>query len=155
MEMKYAQISPEGMFKVVVERIIIHDTPMRMHYEYKYVVETRQTQNDFVNMFVALVVRHGKCPASVYAKLMGLEQRGMMTTLITLTGVGINEWTDAFAAAISETLLRETKLPVGKIAVAAGWDLKANGLSILSRWFINRYGCSPLKWRRENSTPRA
>lgn len=150
METKYTQIRPEDVFTVTVERTVKHDTREKMHYEYAFTVKVCKTQNDFINLFAELLVRHGRHPASFYAELMSVNERGLMTTLQTLTGVGIREWVDAFAAKVSETLLSETTLSIGEIAIAAGWSSQVNGLSCFSRWFEKCYNCSPFKWRQEN-----
>jgi AraC-like DNA-binding protein len=124
-----------------------HDTRYKMHYEYTFTVETRPTRNDFIDLFATLVAAHGKRTAAFYAHIIGTDEWLLKATLKTLSGAGIREWTDALAAAVAETLLRETSLPVGEIAAAAGWGAAKGGRGIFTRWFTRRYKCSPLDWR--------
>jgi AraC-like DNA-binding protein len=112
-------------------------------------VTARPTRNDFIDRFAALVIAHGKRPAKTYARLLGTEVWLLKATLKALSGVGIRDWTNALAAAVAETLLRETSLPMGRIAAAAGWP-SPNGGTIFSRWFAQRYRCTPLEWRYAN-----
>lgn len=146
---KYTQIRPEGVFTVAVERTVKHDTREKMHYEYTFRVEARATQNDFIDHFARLVARHGKCPGKTYAAMMDIDESGFKAALTAITGAGIREWTDAMAAAVAETLLRETSLPVGDIARAAGF-IGRGGRGTFSRWFRERYKCTPLDWRWGN-----
>lgn len=134
------------MFTVVVVRTIKHDTSDTMHYEYKFRVEVRETANDFINLFARLVVLYGKDSGKTYASMMDVDEKGFNAALMALTGVGVNEWTDALATAVAETLLRETSLPIKKIAHAAGWSGRG-AQSSFSRWFSKRYKCAPSKWR--------
>lgn len=140
---KYIQIQPEGMFIVTVERTVKYDTLTKMHYEFSYTVALRPTANDFINQFAALVVAHGKQQGKVYASLLGTSNHGLTVTLLTLTGAGVREWTDAFAGAVSEALLRETDWQVGRIARAVGFG----SVSLFGRWFGKRYKRTPLEWR--------
>ncbi|MDR2937115.1 MAG: hypothetical protein LBU80_07240 [Rikenellaceae bacterium] len=89
-----------------------------MHYEYTFRIEARATTNDFIDLFARLAPPTASCPA--YTRMMGIDEHGFKAALAALTGAGIREWTDVFAAAVSEALLRETPLPLGDIARAAG-----------------------------------
>jgi AraC-like DNA-binding protein len=133
------------VFAVVVERTVKQDRGNKLHYEYGYRVEVRQTANDFIDLFARLVVRHGKRPAKTYARLLGTDEALLKATLRLLSGTDVRGWTDALARAVAETLLRETYLPVGRIAAAVGWSV-----GIFSHWFRRQYKRAPLDWRYMN-----
>ena len=116
---KYTQIGPVGVFTVAVERAVKHDSRDKMHYEYAFRIEARPTQNDFIDHFARLLAAHGKAPGVSYARMMGIDETLFKAALTAITGAGIREWTGTFAAVVAKTLLRETSLPVGRIASAA------------------------------------
>ncbi|MDR2967995.1 MAG: hypothetical protein LBV32_00135, partial [Tannerellaceae bacterium] len=119
METKYRKIPPAEMFAVTVEREVKHDTPLKMHYEFSFRVEAKHSENDFINLFAALVVAHGRHRAEAYAAMMGVDHLQLTTTLTTLSGAGIQEWTDVFMGMVAEALLRETDWQVARIAKEA------------------------------------
>ena len=148
---KYTKISPEGMFSVAVNRSLEYCKNEMMKYEYTFTIDVKPTQNDFINMFAGLVARHGKCSSLEYAKMMGIDETYFNYALIALTGVGIREWTDAMTAAVAETLLRETSLPVYRIAESVGLSTERSKTGMFCRWFVKRYKCTPRQWKHANN----
>jgi AraC-like DNA-binding protein len=148
-ETRYTPIRPEGTFTVAVERTVRHDSRERMHYEYAFRVEARATTNDFVDHFARLVAAHGRLSGKACARMMGIDETGFKAALAALTGAGVREWADTFAATVAETLLRETSLPLGDIARATGFTGRG-GRGSFSRWFRDRYKCTPREWRWAN-----
>lgn len=147
MDTKYTKIPPTGMFTVTVGRSLKQDTSETFSYEYSFKVEAGHSENDFINLFVKLVVAHGKRSAATYAAMMGVSELQLTTTLLTLSGVGILEWTDTYAGAIAEKLLLETKWQVKRVAKEAGFSSQG----VFGKFFYRRYGYSPSKWRWRKS----
>lgn len=142
--MKYIPIRPEDRFKVAVERTVKHDSPDKIHYEYTYTVEVVPSECSFLNLFAALVVRHGNRNTSFYAPAMGIEEYQLHVTLQTLSGAGIRNWTDAYANVMAETLLRETDWRVGRIAQEAHFL----STTTFDRFFHRTHHTTPKQWRK-------
>jgi AraC-like DNA-binding protein len=143
MKAAYQPIRPEGMFLVTVTKSLVPDTMVRLHYEFAYTVACRPSPNDFINQFAELVCRNGKKPAKTYAAMLGVGELQLVEALHALSGAGIREWTDAFAQAVGEALLRDTNWTIGRVAQEA----RFTSLSIFSRFFRKKYKCTPQEWR--------
>ncbi len=143
---KYPKKSPEGVFRVAVERSVEHDTREQMHYEYTYTVETVPTGCDFLDLFASLIMRRGNVPAKQYATRLGVTEKQLTGTLAALSGANFRDWTDAFAGAVAETLLRETNWPIARIARAT----RMSSSRAFNYFFLRRYKCTPQEWRWAN-----
>ncbi len=145
-ETKYLPKTPAAVFTARVERVVVHDSRTKMHYEYTLRVEATPTGCEFLDLFARHVMLIGKAPAEVFAARLGVGELQLTTTLATLSGAGIREWTDTFAAAVVERLLAETDWKIGRVAEAAHFT----SLTTFSRWFGRRYKCAPHVWRWRN-----
>lgn len=143
---KYIQIRPVDMFRVAVGRSVKHDSSEKMHYEYTHTVEVVPSECRFLNLFAALVARHGNRSSAFYAAAMGVGERQLQITLQTLSGAGIHDWTDAHGSTVAETLLRDTNWEIERIGRATHFLSAVT----FSRFFSRTHGCSPMKWRWSN-----
>jgi AraC-like DNA-binding protein len=143
---KYLKKSPAGVFRGAVESTVKHDSRERMHYEYSYKVEIVSTGCDFLDHFAALVTRHGNVHAKHYAAMLGVTEKQLTATITALSGAGFRDWTDEFAGAVAEALLRGTNWQVARISRAA----LMSSPRAFNYFFRRRYKCTPQEWRWAN-----
>jgi AraC-like DNA-binding protein len=99
--------------------------------------------NDFIDIFVSLLRRHGHRPALFYAKKTGIPPDLFTAAVQALTGEYAVECIRQYTDLATCELLRETQLSIGKIAAKMGFD----SISAFSQFFSRTHRCSPSEWR--------
>lgn len=143
-ERPYKLINPAEVFSATVEVTMKKVTALKMRREYTCNIEVKPTGCEFLDVFARLVAAHGKKREPFYATRMGVEGNSLHATIIALSGVRVNDWSDVFASTMVEALLSKTNWPISRIAETAHFS----GPIVFNQWFRRKYKCKPHEWRQ-------
>ena len=108
------------------------------------VVRTNTTESDKVREFVWILLPDGSCSIEQVAQHMGVDRRSVQRRL-DREGTTFSSIVEAVRMEMVGRYLNDPHRPLYSIAPLLGFS----SLSAFSRWFRDRYGCSPSNWRAE------
>jgi AraC-like DNA-binding protein len=99
------------------------------------------TLRDRVREMIELLLPAGRCSASQVASNLGMDRRTLHRRLAS-RGETFSSVLDATRADMAERFLRSGRYSLSEISLMLGFSAPSG----LSRWFRQRYGCSPSEW---------
>src|SRR5262245_9344082 len=105
-------------------------------------VRTNTTSSDKVRELVWMLLPEGSCSIEQIAQHMGVDRRSVQRRL-DREGATFSSIVEAVRMEMVGRYLDDPNRPLYLIAQLLGFS----SLSAFSRWFTDRYGCSPSKWR--------
>ena len=105
--------------------------------------ENRPTGNDFVDLFASLVRRYGNRQVITYAKMMGLEPRLLMASMVAMSGMGAREWLCEYLRLASCDLLANTDWPISEVGRILGFTSAGS----FNQFFSRQQKAQPYEWR--------
>jgi AraC-like DNA-binding protein len=122
--------------------------PVFARYIRKYLdliaVRTNTTASDKVRECVWMLLPEGSCSIEQIAQHMGVDRRSVQRRL-DREGATFSSIVEAVRMEMVGRYLDDPNRPLYVIARLLGFS----SLSAFSRWFRDRYGCSPSNWRAE------
>jgi AraC-like DNA-binding protein len=116
-------------------------TPTRQYLEL-IAVRTNTTTSDKLREFVWMLLPEGGCSIEQIAQHMDVDQRTLQRRL-DREETSFSSIVEAVRMEMVGRYLDNSSRPLYLIAQSLGFS----SLSAFSRWFRDRYGCSPSKWR--------
>ncbi|ODV41368.1 AraC family transcriptional regulator [Cupriavidus sp. UYMMa02A] len=108
---------------------------------------TNQSLAEKVRRIVFSLLRTGRCSIEQVAAQLGVGRRTIHRRL-TLEGLTFSAIYDEVRAARAVEYLEQTEQPISYVAELLGFSMH----SAFTRWFRERFGCSPSAWRAKRST---
>ena len=109
-------------------------------------VRKNTSASDKVREFVWMLLPEGSCSLEQIAQQMGVDRRSVQRRL-DREGATFSSIIDSVRMEMVGRYLDDSSRPLYLITQLLGFS----SLSAFSRWFSDRYGCSPSKWRAETA----
>jgi AraC-like DNA-binding protein len=109
------------------------------------VLDTRPVQSyaDRVRQLVSLLLPTGRCSIEIVAQHLGLDRRTLQRHL-QRDGQSFSEIVDSVRCDLAKKYLAHYDQPLKALAEFLGFA----ELSVFSRWFTHRFGCTATSWRQ-------
>ncbi|MBK9243257.1 MAG: AraC family transcriptional regulator [Burkholderiales bacterium] len=116
------------------------------------VLDTKRVQSsaDRVRQLVSVLLPTGRCSIEIVAQHLGLDCRTLQRHL-QRDGHSFSEILDSVRYDLAVKYLTNYEQPLKDLAELLGFS----ELSVFSRWFAHRFGCSATRWRLQQSSARA
>ena len=133
----YRRITPEDVFI---------DLPLEEWQkvdDFKYLIETRPTGIEFLDVFFEVIKRHKKIQAIQIAKIMQVNELTLRHTVLALTGIFVHDWVTQYVFLVCCKLLKYTDYSIIEVAKRAGFT----SASAFTQFFMRMQKLSPIDWR--------
>ncbi len=116
------------------------------------VLDTKRVQSsaDRVRQLVALLLPTGRCSIEIVAQHLGFDRRTLQRRLQP-DGQSFSEIVDSVRYDLAVKYLTNYDQPLKDLAELLGFS----ELSVFSRWFAHRFGCTATSWRQQQGKQRA
>jgi AraC-like DNA-binding protein len=110
------------------------------------VLDTKRVQSsaDRVRQLVSLLLPTGRCSIEIVAQHLGLDRRTLQRHL-QRDGQSFSEILDSVRYDLAVKYLAHYDQPLKDLAALLGFS----ELSVFSRWFAHRFGCTATSWRQQ------
>ncbi|MDR0532428.1 MAG: helix-turn-helix domain-containing protein [Verrucomicrobiales bacterium] len=102
--------------------------------------------NDFINLFAALIHQHGKRPVEFYALRMAVQPGTLAPAIQAMSGISALSWVDEYIRLTARDLLANTDLPLTEISQRLGFG----SLAVFSQFFLRVEKIRPRFWRQRH-----
>ena len=143
MESKFRKILPEDVYISIFDREPDERENLPDASE-KECNGNRLAGNDFMDLFVRLLRKHGHKKPEFYAQLMGLTPSEMRVSIRAMSGILANEWIWRYLHLASRELLQKTNLNMTEVSEKLGFS----SLNTFTRYFHRMEGISPSEFPR-------
>jgi AraC-like DNA-binding protein len=116
------------------------------------VLDTKRVQScaDRVRRLVSLLLPTGRCSIEIVAQHLGLDCRTLQRHL-QRDGQNFSEILDSARYELAMKYLTHYDQPLKDVAQLLGFS----ELSVFSRWFAQRFGCTATSWRQQQGSAKA
>ena len=116
------------------------------------VLDTKRVQSsaDRVRQLVSLLLPTGRCSIEIVAQHLGLDRRTLQRHL-QRDGQSFSEILDSVRYELAVKYLAHYDQPLKDLAELLGFS----ELSVFSRWFTHRFGCTATIWRQQQGSSKA
>lgn len=133
----YKRITPEEVFI---------DLPLEEWQtvdDLKYLIETRPTGIEFLDVFFETIKRRKKIRAIQIAKIMQINELTLRHTVFALTGIFVHDWVTQYVFLVCCKLLKYTDYSIIEVAKRAGFT----SASAFTQFFMRMQKLAPIDWR--------
>ncbi len=134
----YPKIKPNAVYNGVKD--LIGEDVQRLE---DVLQENQPTGNSFVDLYANLIRRYGNRQVIQYAKMMGIEPRLLMASMVAMSGMGAREWLCEYLRMVSCDVLEKTDWPITEVARVLGFT----SVSSFSQFFRRQQKIQPYEWR--------